>query len=262
MSLLDIAERYDQPLEAGCRMGVCGADPVAVLDGMSCLSPPERDELNTLRRLGLGTSTRMACCARIGPGHGHRVAHTRTGTPDGATRTALRPVHRQRGGDRQRHRRSHRRRFRPARTSRLRNPPRRAEPHALYNRMGISRLVYGRSAMQGLYLLPDQWYAEHGVTAWLNTVATRIDVRSPARPARHRRSAPVRPADSRDGRERGDTQHRRAGPPRELRAARSRRCHADPRVRAAAWLPTRGGGGRRPARSGGRLLAALARACG
>jgi monoamine oxidase len=29
------------------------------------------------------------------------------------------------------------------------------EPHHLYNRMGISRLVYGRSAMQGLYLIPD-----------------------------------------------------------------------------------------------------------
>ena len=54
---------------------------------------------------------------------------------------------------------------------RLRDPPRRREPHVLYNRMGISRLVYGRSAMQGLYLLPEQWYAEHGVTAWLNTVA-------------------------------------------------------------------------------------------
>jgi NAD(P)H-nitrite reductase large subunit len=31
--------------------------------------------------------------------------------------------------------------------------------------------------MQGLYLLPEQWYDEHGVTAWLNTVATRIDLR-------------------------------------------------------------------------------------
>jgi nitrite reductase (NADH) large subunit len=44
--------------------------------------------------------------------------------------------------------------------------------------MGISRLVYGRSAMHGLYLLPDQWYDEHGVTAWLNTWATRIDLGS------------------------------------------------------------------------------------
>jgi hypothetical protein len=31
--------------------------------------------------------------------------------------------------------------------------------------------------MQGLYLLPEQWYDQHGVVAWLNTVATSIDVR-------------------------------------------------------------------------------------
>ena len=48
-----------------------------------------------------------------------------------------------------------------------------AESHVLYNRMGISRLVYGRSAMQGLFLLAEQWYDEHNITAWLNTVATR-----------------------------------------------------------------------------------------
>ena len=35
--------------------------------------------------------------------------------------------------------------------------------------MGISRLVYGRSAMQGLYLNPDAWYDERGITTWLNT---------------------------------------------------------------------------------------------
>jgi NAD(P)H-nitrite reductase large subunit len=32
--------------------------------------------------------------------------------------------------------------------------------------------------MQGLYLLPEQWYDEHGVTAWLNTMATGIHLRS------------------------------------------------------------------------------------
>ncbi len=42
--------------------------------------------------------------------------------------------------------------------------------------MGISRLVYGRSAMQGLYLLAEPWYDEHGITAWLNTFATKIDL--------------------------------------------------------------------------------------
>jgi NAD(P)H-nitrite reductase large subunit len=48
----------------------------------------------------------------------------------------------------------------------------------LYNRMGISRLVYGRSAMQGLYLLPEQWYDEHQIVAWLNTVVSRVDLGS------------------------------------------------------------------------------------
>jgi NAD(P)H-nitrite reductase large subunit len=32
--------------------------------------------------------------------------------------------------------------------------------------------------MQGLYLLPEQWYDEHSVTAWLNTVATSLHLRS------------------------------------------------------------------------------------
>jgi len=50
-----------------------------------------------------------------------------------------------------------------------------SESHVLYNRMGISRLVFGRSAMQGLYLLPEQWYDDHQVIAWLNTRASRID---------------------------------------------------------------------------------------
>ena len=178
MSLLDIAEKGGQPIEAGCRMGVCGADPVAVLDGMDHLSAPESDELKTLKRLGLGNSSRMACCARI---------------RGGEVSVSLTPERVGGGGDR------------PASYDRSivsvvvigngiagvtaadfirRGHPDceihlvGSEPHALYNRMGISRLVYGRSAMQGLYLLPEQWYDENGVTAWLNTVATGIHLRS------------------------------------------------------------------------------------
>jgi nitrite reductase (NADH) large subunit len=41
--------------------------------------------------------------------------------------------------------------------------------------MGIARLIYGRSAMQGLYLLPESWYEQHRITCWLNTQATVID---------------------------------------------------------------------------------------
>lgn len=178
MSLLDIAEKGGLPVEAGCRMGVCGADPVAVLDGRECLSPPTQDELNTVRRLGLAESTRMACCARIGTGV-VRVSLT----PEPGVSSGV-------GGAVPSYDRSivsvvvigngiagvtaadFVRRGHPDCEIHLIGQ----EPHALYNRMGISRLVYGRSAMQGLYLLPDGWYDEHGVTAWLNTVADRINL--------------------------------------------------------------------------------------
>jgi NADPH-dependent 2,4-dienoyl-CoA reductase/sulfur reductase-like enzyme/ferredoxin len=182
MSLLDIAEKGGQPIEAGCRMGVCGADPVAVLDGMDHLSAPESDELKTLKRLGLGKSSRMACCARIQGGiQGGEV--TVSLTPERATGGPDRPASYDRSivsvvvignGIAGVTAADFIRRGHPDCEIHLVG----AEPHALYNRMGISRLVYGRSAMQGLYLLPEQWYDEHGVTAWLNTVATGVDVRS------------------------------------------------------------------------------------
>ncbi len=176
LSLLEVCERNGQPIEAGCRMGVCGADPIAVLEGMDRISAPEEEERNTLRRLGFAESTRMACCARLQSGpvtmaltpepgdtsaetpteYDHSIASVvvigngiagvtaadfiRRGHPDCEIHVV--------GG----------------------------ESHVLYNRMGISRLVFGRSAMQGLYLLGEEWYDEHDITAWLNTVATRIDL--------------------------------------------------------------------------------------
>ena len=176
-SLLEVAEQQGQAIEAGCRMGVCGADPVAVLSGGDCLSEPEEEELTTLRRLGLAPNTRMACCARISSG----TVSVKT-TPDPGTGA---------GG------------ARPSDFDRSiasvvvlgngiagvtaadfvrRNHPDcevhlvGQESHLLYNRMGISRLVHGRSAMTGLYLLAEQWYADHGITTWLNTLVEEIDL--------------------------------------------------------------------------------------
>ena len=176
LSLLEVAERNGQSIEAGCRMGVCGADPIAVLEGAGCLSPPEEEELNTLRRLGFAHNTRMACCARL---------------KSGPVAMALKPEPGEQGNEQPKEfdrsiasvvvigngiagvtaadftRRGH-----PECEVHLVG----AESHVLYNRMGISRLVYGRSAMQGLFLLAEQWYDDHNITAWLNTVATRIDL--------------------------------------------------------------------------------------
>ena len=178
MSVLALAERESQPIEAGCRMGVCGADPVAILDGGGCLTSPDEDELNTLRRLGFADNTRMACVARIQSGPVTVALKPEPGSPQegGATEfdrsivsvvvlgngiagvTAADFV-----------RRGH-----PECEIHVVG----SESHVLYNRMGISRLVYGRSAMQGLYLLPEQWYDEHQIVAWLNTRASRIDLES------------------------------------------------------------------------------------
>ncbi len=178
-SLLELAEREGLTIEAGCRMGVCGADPVAVLDGSSCLAPAEEEELNTLRRLGLAKTTRMACCARVQAGPVTVSLTPEAGGPEDreppaefdrsivsvvvigngiAGVTAADFV-----------RRGH-----PDCEIHIVGQ----ESHVLYNRMGISRLVFGRSAMQGLYLLPEQWYDDHQVTAWLNTVVTRVDTDS------------------------------------------------------------------------------------
>jgi NADPH-dependent 2,4-dienoyl-CoA reductase/sulfur reductase-like enzyme/ferredoxin len=177
MSVLDIAEKGGQPIEAGCRMGVCGADPVAILNGTSCLSAPEGDELNTLKRLGLGKSTRMACCARIKSG-----SVTVSLTPEPGDGGGAKPTRYDRSivsvvvlgnGIAGVTAADFIRRGHPDCEIHIVG----RESHALYNRMGISRLVYGRSAMQGLYLLPEQWYDEHGVHMWLNTQATRIDIR-------------------------------------------------------------------------------------
>ncbi len=178
MSLLALAERESQPIEAGCRMGVCGADPVAVLAGGGCLTAPDEDELNTLRRLGFADNTRMACVARIESGPVTVSLTPEPGSPqqgqaadfdrsivsvvvlgNGIAGVTAADFVRRGHPDCEIHVVG-------------------SESHVLYNRMGISRLVFGRSAMQGLYLLPEQWYDEHQIVAWLNTVASRIDLES------------------------------------------------------------------------------------
>jgi NADPH-dependent 2,4-dienoyl-CoA reductase/sulfur reductase-like enzyme/ferredoxin len=176
-TLLEGAEANDLQIEAGCRMGICGADPVAVVAGMSNLSGISDDERATLERLGLAENTRMACCCRV----------------NGPVSVSLTPEQPEE--------------LRPSQVLRLdfepsvqrvvvigngiagitaadyarRNHPDTAieviadEAYHLYNRMAITRLIYGRSAMQGLYLNPDPWYESRSITPWLNTRVQAID---------------------------------------------------------------------------------------
>ena len=174
--LLDIIEGAGLPIEAGCRMGVCGADPIAVLEGMGSLPPVSSDERQTLNRLDLPPSTRMACVSRV------------TGTcrvslvPEKGGGAAAGPPPFQVAADVRRvvvighgiagvTAADFVRRFHPDCEIDLVG----REPHNLYNRMAITRLVYGRSAMQGLYLQRESWYEDKRITSWLNTEAMRID---------------------------------------------------------------------------------------
>jgi len=177
VTLLDLAERSRLPIEAGCRMGVCGSDPIRVTDGADALSPMSDDERATLQRLDLAEDChRMACCARVkgDVSVSLKVDRTRKAAPP-APATGFDPDVRHvvviGNGIAGITAADHVRRRHPGCTIHVVAD----ELHPLYNRMGISRLVYGRSAMQGLHLLPDSWYDEHRVTTWLNTQAAEID---------------------------------------------------------------------------------------
>ena len=158
-------------------MGVCGADPSASRTGWSICRAISDDERSTLDRLGLAPNTRMACCARV---QGPVTMALKPETPQklSVSRVAGFPF------DRSVERvvvlgngiagvtaADHVRRRHPMAQLDLVAE----EAHHLYNRMGIGRLIYGRSAMQGLYLNPDGWYEERAITPWLNTRARRID---------------------------------------------------------------------------------------
>lgn len=176
-SLLEVIEANDIPIEAGCRMGMCGADPVTILEGMEHLTPASDDERTTLQRLGLGENARMSCCARVLGPVTIQLGAAKDSTPaqpvsagftlDPKVKSIVIIGHGIAGVTAA----DHLRKYQPDCDIHLIGD----EKHPLYNRMGISRLIYGRSAMQGLYLMPDSWYDEHRVTSWLNTHAQSID---------------------------------------------------------------------------------------
>ncbi len=175
-TLLDTAERAGLPIEVGCRMGVCGADPVHVSEGFDRLSPITDDEANTLERLGLGGHNRLACSARVDGACRVSLTPDTTSGPAGRAPTfapdaSVRHVVVIGNGIAGMTAADFVRRQHPGCTVDVIG----REAHPLYNRMGISRLVHGRSAMQGLYLLPEDWFDRHGVTPWLNTIARSID---------------------------------------------------------------------------------------
>ncbi len=176
-TLLETAEQNDLRIEPGCRMGVCGADPIVIVQGMDNLSHQRDDEHSTLDRLGLANgNVRLACMARVNGPVSFSLDLSLVKQVNAELTTQqfdenIRQVVIVGNGIAGVTAADHIRRRHPACEIHLIGK----ESHHLYNRMAITRLIYGRSAMNGLYLQPDQWYEEKKITPWLNTMVSKVD---------------------------------------------------------------------------------------
>src|SRR5262249_30427608 len=150
-TLLEVAEKNELPIEAGCRMGVCGSDPIVILAGIEHLSGLRDEECSTLERLGYGDNVRLGCMARV---HGPVTVSLdrRPAKPASITShtTAFDPTIQQivivGNGIAGVTAADYVRRYHPTCAINLIG----RESHHLYNRMALTRLIYGRSAMNGL----------------------------------------------------------------------------------------------------------------
>jgi nitrite reductase (NADH) large subunit len=178
--LLDIAEASQVPIEHGCRMGMCGSDPVRILEGEENLSPMRSAERRTLERLGLGAGCRMACVSRVeGP-----VVVEPQPTPEAQTEQPTGAVAVDRASQRVIGRivvigagvagvtaAEELRRVLPDAELTLIGE----EPYAFYNRMGITRLVSESVSIESLYLNRRDWADSRRIDYRRGVAATAID---------------------------------------------------------------------------------------
>lgn len=182
-TLLEAMEAAGVPIDFGCRLGLCGADPVGIVDGHDQLDAPGADEAATLRRLGLTGRARLACCARTrGPVTIDRDPRSVPAPTPAAVVPAAPPVDRAaaagiakvvivgNGVAGMTVAEALREASESVEISVITE-----ETHHFYNRMALGRIIVNRSSMDGMFLLPDGWCREHRVGVWLNTSALAID---------------------------------------------------------------------------------------
>jgi nitrite reductase (NADH) large subunit len=183
--LLDIAEASQVPMESGCRMGMCGSDPVRVVEGEENLSAMRSAERRTLERLGLGTGCRMACVTRVQgpvvvdphpgletrPELEHEEPRPAAARVDGTLQRAIRRVVVVGAGV-----------AGVTATEELRRVLADAEltlvgdePYPFYNRMAITRLVSESASIESLYLNPRDWAESRRVDYRRGVAVTAID---------------------------------------------------------------------------------------
>ena len=182
-NLLDAIQASGLKINYGCRLGLCGADAVAICEGHENLEPANETELATLRRLGLEGRARLACVCQVkGPvviDRDPRSAHATTvPVPAAAVETVDRAkaagidrvviigngVAGMTAAERLR-----------ANSESLDITMVTYEPGHFYNRMAIGRLIYDGTGMDGLKLVPDDWFIDNRVTVLRNTIVSAID---------------------------------------------------------------------------------------
>jgi NADPH-dependent 2,4-dienoyl-CoA reductase/sulfur reductase-like enzyme/ferredoxin len=181
--LLVVAEVNKVPIQSGCRMGMCGADPVRILDGDDHLSPAGVAERATLEQLGLSADCRLACTTRV---HGHIVVSTRIDpdVPDGAASSTAEPeppglpavgfgrrIVVVGSGVSGVTAALEVRKYQPACDVTIIG----SEPYDFYNRMMIGKLMSESISIDQLYMMPRNWADTRGVRFVSGVVATRID---------------------------------------------------------------------------------------
>ncbi len=177
-TLLEAIESSGLHIETGCRMGMCGADPVLILNGADHLTPPTNEERSTLERLGLAAHCRLACSAHLTGAvdidiDSKAVFASKTEAEEAPVverEPSIRVVIIGNGAAGMSAAEHLRRRDPDAAITVVSE-----EGNHFYNRMGIGRLIYGRSGLLGLTLLEESWYEEQRIDVWLNTRVNSID---------------------------------------------------------------------------------------
>jgi nitrite reductase (NADH) large subunit len=185
-TLLEIFEGGGLMVAYGCRSGVCGADPVAIVGGQENLSAAGPAEQETLRRLGLEGRARMACvCRARGPVEVDLKADLQalswsSSQQSGSTDAPSTDLAVQAGIGRVVIIGNGVAGTTAAELLRRDSPSCRIdlitrESQHFYNRMALGRVVSSRSGLDGLQLMPAAWFEQRRITVWLNTIANHID---------------------------------------------------------------------------------------
>jgi nitrite reductase (NADH) large subunit len=175
--LLDIAEASQVAIESGCRMGMCGSDPVRILEGEENVSAMRSAERRTLDRLDLGRGCRMACVTRVqgavvvDPHPEPEEAPPPAGRVHGAAQSEIgRVVIVGAGVAGVTTAEELRRTLGDAELTLIGD-----EPYPFYNRMAITRLVSESVSIESLYLNPHDWAESRRVDYRRGVSVTGLD---------------------------------------------------------------------------------------